>query len=504
MKNFIILLVSLTLLTEIGYAQCTPLGDKTTYGTGNTWIGYVYQGSNFNTYKGYVNEGSSASPNFDESFGGDQVNYNTNGCTTYTDTFSVRYKLTQNFVDGDYVFTLGADDGFRLSLDGGSTWAVNQWVLESYTTTTYTVHLNGTYNMVYEYYENFGGNRVSFNVVKSCTGSGNPATYGTGNKWIGYIYSGMNFASYKGFVSEGSSLSPNFDESFGGDNVSYGTSDCPITTNNFSVRYRLQQSFTNGVYKIIVGADDGYRLSLDGGTTWVINKWNDQSYNTTTYSATLNGTYNMVLEYYENGGANRVSFNISGGSILPLELAQFNGEALPSQTNLLEWKTMMEMKVDYFNVQRSDDGMHFQNIGEVKSKMTDTTSVYELEYSYTDGSALPGISYYRLQIVDKNGNINYSNVIRLSNNQIHGLKIFPTVIHNTNYFVETEKPIRNAKLELFDMTGKKISETSWETLNGRQSVNPSNNNSLSTGTYVARLSSGGETVLNQILIIQAH
>src|SRR5450432_3545699 len=66
-------------------AQCTVSGNQTTYGTNNTWIGYVYQGKNFNTYKGYVNEGVAASPNFDESFGGSQVTYNTNGCSVYTD-----------------------------------------------------------------------------------------------------------------------------------------------------------------------------------------------------------------------------------------------------------------------------------------------------------------------------------------------------------------------------------------------------------------------------------
>ncbi len=503
MKTFTLILISLALVVKTGHSQCTPSGDQTTYGTNNVWVGYVYQGKSFNTYKGYVNEGTAASPNFDESFGGNQATYNTNGCSIYTDTFSVRYKLTQAFSDGDYTFTVGGDDGYRLSLDGGSTWSVNKWNDQGYGTTTYTIHMNGTYNLVYEFYENFGANRVSFNVVKACTGSGNPATYGSNNQWVGYIYSGMNFNTYKGFVTEGSSLSPNFDENFGGDNVSYGTSDCPITTEQFSVRYRLQKNLAHGVYNITVAGDDGYRLSLDGGSSWVINKWNDQSYTSSSYSATLNGTYNMVLEYYENGGQNRISFNMSGGAILPLTLTQFSGQSLTTQSNFLEWKTIMEMKVNYFAVQRSADGSHFQTIGQVYSKMTDTTHTYDLDYTFTDQSPLPGTSYYRLQIVDKTGASNYSDVIHLANNEIQGLKIFPTVIKNTNFFVETDKPLRNAKLELYDLSGKKLSETNWETLNGRQSVQPGNN-MLATGTYIARLSAHGETVLNQLLIIQSH
>src|SRR5450631_1941487 len=141
-------------------AQCTPQGNQTSYGTNNTWIGYAYQGQNFDTYIGYVNEGAPGNSNFDESFGGDQVNYNTNGCTVYTEHFSMRYKLTQVFASGNYQFTTGGDDGYRFSLDGGATWAINNWGDHGYTTSTYSVALSGSVNMVLEYYENGGGNRV--------------------------------------------------------------------------------------------------------------------------------------------------------------------------------------------------------------------------------------------------------------------------------------------------------------------------------------------------------
>ena len=195
--------------------------------------------------------------------------------------------------------------------------------------------------------------------------------------------------------------------------------------------------------------------------------------------------------------------SISSAAVFSVTLTQFIGQSLPTKSNFLEWKTIMEMKVNYFAVQRSADGSQFQTIGQIYSKMTDTTHTYDLDYTFTDQSPLPGTSYYRLQIVGKNGATKYSDVIHLSNNEISGLKIYPTVIHNTNFFVETDKTLKNAKLELYDLSGKKLSETNWETLNGRQSVQPGNN-MLATGTYVARLSAHGETVLNQLLIIQSH
>ncbi|MBS1599128.1 MAG: T9SS type A sorting domain-containing protein [Bacteroidetes bacterium] len=188
-----------------------------------------------------------------------------------------------------------------------------------------------------------------------------------------------------------------------------------------------------------------------------------------------------------------------------ITISQFTGQSVSSHDTHLIWKTMMETKIDYFNIQRSDDGMNFENIGQVDSKMSMNTNSYELNYDFSDANAVPGTSYYRLQIVSRNGFSNYSDVIQISNRQIEGIKIYPTVISNTNMFVETDKPIRNAKLEFFDLSGKKVGETNWEVLDGRQSLQPmSNMKAVATGTYVARLSSQGETIVSQLMIFQTH
>jgi hypothetical protein len=144
---------------------------------------------------------------------------------------------------------VGGDDGYRLSLDGGATLAINNWNDHPYTTSTYSAALNGTYNMVIEFYQHFGSKRISYNVVPVCMGTGDPTVYGTNNTWNGYIYQGMNFNMYKGQVTEGASLNPNFDENFGNPNgnpggvpVTYNTNSCSILTQQFSARYRLRQS----------------------------------------------------------------------------------------------------------------------------------------------------------------------------------------------------------------------------------------------------------------------
>src|SRR5258708_9491065 len=150
-------------------------------------------------------------------------------------------------------------------------------------------------------------------MVYNCVGTGNQATYGTNNVWQAYMYQGMNFDTYKGYVTEGSALNPTFDENFGnpgGASVQYNTNSCYIMTQQFSARYRLQQNLPNDNYIITVGGDAAYRFSLDGGSNWVINNWNDHSYTTTTYTPTLSSSSNMDLELFQNVGYLQVRFSL--------------------------------------------------------------------------------------------------------------------------------------------------------------------------------------------------
>ncbi|MBS1665135.1 MAG: T9SS type A sorting domain-containing protein [Bacteroidetes bacterium] len=473
-------------------------GDQSTFGANNVWIGYAYTGTNFNNYMGYVTEGSSSSPNFDENFGGDNVSYSTNGCSLTTEQFSMRYKLRQTF-NGSYTITLSGDDGYRLSVDGGSTWIINNWGDHPYATSTLTVSLSGSTDMVLEYYENGGGNRVTFNMVFNCVGSGNPTQYGSNNVWVGHLYQGTNFDTYKGYVTEGTSTNPTFDESFGTSNGQYNTNSCFVMTEQFSARYRLQQNLPYGNYVITVGGDDGYRFSLDGGSTWVINNWGDHGYVTTTYTATLSGAKNMVLEYYENGGENRVSFAMSS-TLLPVTLTSWTATALSDNQALLKWTATNAVSFDRYVVQRSTDGSSFQDVYSVTSSIT---SGVQQDYSYTDPVNYNGTVYYRLAMVDIDGATKYSSIVTLNFAANKSAHIYPTVVENGQVFIETPKAIYQARLEVFDMNGRRLQEKSWPSLEGRQQVMVTGNgNTLPAGAYLARLSDGQSTIAKQIIIVK--
>jgi hypothetical protein len=129
----------------------------------NSWIGYVYEGTNFTTYYGHYTEAET----FDESFGGATtcfpITSNSSTPTSrsiYTETFSVKY-LMNSTGKGLYVVDLGSDDGSRLTVDGNLIY--NNWSDQSWSSKpSVLMNLTGSSSLEYDYYENTVDNRVVF------------------------------------------------------------------------------------------------------------------------------------------------------------------------------------------------------------------------------------------------------------------------------------------------------------------------------------------------------
>jgi hypothetical protein len=501
MKHFFGVIACLLINYNVSNAQsCTPLGDEITYGTNNIWIGYAYDNINLTNYSGFVNEGTVANAAFDQSFGGDNVMYATNGCSVSTSTFSMRYRLTKTFANDTYMFTVGGDDGYRLSIDGGATWLINRWSDQSYTLTTQTVALNGTYNLVLEYYENSGGNRISFNVVPVCVGTGSTSVYGAGNIWNGYVYDGVNFNLYAGMVTEGTAASANFDENFGGDNVSYATSNCPVQTETFSVRYRLSKNYPPGNYVFTVSGDDGYRLSIDGGATWIINRWVDQGYTSTPSSViTLNGTYNLVLEYYENGGANRITFTEQLINLLPVDIEYFTA-APKTNAVQLNWAISAASTPKLFEVERSSNGVQFSVVKTVNPLVS------SLRYTITDNNAADGKNYYRLRITDMNGAITYSDIVTVQMSRSNAAHImYPSVVTDSKFTFIPGVKMQHTVFTVTDISGRIVNRQQAGTVAAGTPIQinvSAAGNKAAPGMYLVHIAADGSEMITEKIIVQ--
>ena len=113
--------------------------------------------------------------------------------------------------------------------------------------------------------------------------------------------------------------------------------------------------------------------------------------------------------YASNGGANyKATFSVSSQA-LPVELLSFNGDCNEGQVNL-SWQTATEHNSDYFEVEKSRDGMNWQVLTTVNAAGNSTQL---LNYEATDANAMEVNNYYRLTQVDIDGTKEIFNVINI-------------------------------------------------------------------------------------------
>ncbi len=77
---------------------------------------------------------------------------------------------------------------------------------------------------------------------------------------------------------------------------------------------------------------------------------------------------------------------------------------------LLEWGTSFESGSDIFYIEKSNDGLHYNSIGELAAA---GHSKKETQYRFLDTEIGKGKKFYRLKLVEKEGIVSYSRTIVL-------------------------------------------------------------------------------------------
>ncbi len=125
-------------------------------------------------------------------------------------------------------------------------------------------------------------------------------------------------------------------------------------------------------------------------------------------------TYLLVISKWSPGGNGfGLNWNLTNGASLdcavplPIELLTFNAEPENSSVRL-NWITTTEINNDFFDIERSSNGIEFASIQKMRGGGNSTQM---LNYNLTDYEPLQGTSYYRLKQVDFDGKYTYSDIL---------------------------------------------------------------------------------------------
>jgi hypothetical protein len=201
----------------------------------------------------------------------------------------------------------------------------------------------------------------------------------------------------------------------------------------------------------------------------------------------------------ENGSRHNkdIAFSYSIGSCssgLPINLLSINGHN-EQNVNIVNWVTSSEINNNHFDIERSEDGIEFTKIGEIKSAGNTTVNT---NYSFTDKAPFNGTNYYRLKQWDFNGEFQYSKIISIENkSKKQGFTIYPNpAIGNITVQSSTTKTY-NRTVEVVDMIGRKVTSL---TLPANQNVININTQNFGNGVYLVSVNDGNEMIIEKLVI----
>lgn len=134
---------------------------------------------------------------------------------------------------------------------------------------------------------------------------------------------------------------------------------------------------------------------------------------------------------------------------LPIELTSFDVFALNGEIRVT-WVTASEMDNDYFNIEKSSDGINWEVIATVAGAGFSET---ELTYNYTVDEDESGNYYFRLKQTDYNGEFSYSDIENIyfvtDNNETVKLHLESNQIHVVGDY---------NNLQVYSITGRQLAK----------------------------------------------
>ena len=245
-------------------------------------------------------------------------------------------------------------------------------------------------------------------------------------------------------------------------------------------------------------ADSEFNIAVDLSPSFQLVATNNNvpSGNSTsfTWSGLLPGTQYEWYATISDGTSTTTSavFSFTTSGALPVTLASINAKNEKEKVKL-EWTTSTEINAAYFEAEHSADGRTFTNFAKIPASGHAAGS----NYFVYDDHAFPGISYYRLRMIDKDGTANNSRIIPVTRIKEGKFAVIPNPASATEIRLITEQlPAGNAKVEIYDQAGR-LQLSQQRSLNKQPLIL---HHRLSAGTYHVQIQIKGLKELQTFIV----
>jgi hypothetical protein len=217
--------------------------------------------------------------------------------------------------------------------------------------------------------------------------------------------------------------------------------------------------------------------------------------------ARFDAAWNLISASTANGNTGMLQSNIAQNNIgiftatdginnpLPVELLSFNAVKVNADVQL-KWITANETNNKGFFIERSTNGREFDVIDFVKGKGNSTTNT---SYGFKDVNAFEVLTaktiYYRLQQVDFDGSVSYSDVRIVTSGDLldNQITAYPNPFSQTITLAFSSVQTENIAIQVMDINGRMLVSL---TKPAQSNLTLNELNDFSNGVYFIKITQG--------------
>ncbi len=185
--------------------------------------------------------------------------------------------------------------------------------------------------------------------------------------------------------------------------------------------------------------EDATRSDIEPGPSLVVARYDGTDWTSEGQSDIDNGDPGNVTSDVVTDFTNLTFTFGTRDAPLPVELL-FLTASVQSTGILVEWATITEVNNDFFTVERSPDGFHWEEIAQVPGAGNSSSRI---DYSINDQTSFSGnLTYYRLKQTDFDGTFSFSEIVALQDpfGQTSLVKVYPNPTSDV-LFLKTDLPL---------------------------------------------------------------
>jgi Secretion system C-terminal sorting domain len=268
-------------------------------------------------------------------------------------------------------------------------------------------------------------------------------------------------------------------ESFDAINNEMRSRDIPTLSNESQMFFYKVTDSQMGEFPTVASLTADKIQMIDNGTTPSTSVWKQGTHNSVRYAE-------YKVTSFSGGGGGAFP---PPAVVLPLDLIGFTAYMNQDKTAQVKWVTANEVAVSHFEIEKSRDGLSFETMTTVKAVGRGGNNYHAL-----DKTPFENITYYRLKMIDNDGQFMYSKIVSVkASGAIQ--KDFMVYPNPTKGSVFVDYPVSiSATIGVYNTTGQLLKQVSTA-----QTLNEINIQELPAGTYFIRLTAGAESVVKSII-----